>query len=268
MQIHRLKFTKEEVELFAQYYNAGHSIKETAIYFNVPYRDILHYLIYFGYYVPKRKNSKVLNMCENPSFFHTIDTSDKAYFLGLLMSDGYIMNSLYNKEVGIALQCCDKYILEKLNNYISPTKKLSKYKNSYKWKVASPEMYKDLQQYGITENKSHTDYIYPNIPKEFDRDFIRGYFDGDGCISVKSTGYNVISFCCNSKIFLESLASVLISYGIYTRPIYTGKNRCNQPLHTLYLSGRANKSLFKKFLYDKAETFLSRKFNKFMGIPC
>ena len=44
MQLHRLKFTKNEVEQFAQYYNAGHSIKETALYFNKAYRDILHYL--------------------------------------------------------------------------------------------------------------------------------------------------------------------------------------------------------------------------------
>ena len=42
MQRNLLKFTKKEVLEFAQYYNAGHSIKETSIKFNVKYRDILH----------------------------------------------------------------------------------------------------------------------------------------------------------------------------------------------------------------------------------
>jgi intein/homing endonuclease len=268
MQLHRLKFTKEEVEAFANYYNAGHSIKETASYFEIGYREMLHYLIYFGHYIPRRKNRFVENLCENPRFFSEIDTKDKAYFLGLLMSDGYILTSLYNKEVGIALQSEDRYILDKLNNYVSPRKALSKYKNSYKWKVVSTEMYEDLKQYGITENKSHSEYTYPKIPKEFDRDFIRGYFDGNGCITIKATGYNVISFCSNSIEFLKSLASTLLSYGIQTRPIYsTNRNRTSM-FHTLYLSGGINKSIFKKFLYEDAETYLIRKYVKFKEIPC
>lgn len=225
-------------------------------------------MIYFGYYKPTKKYNNVENLCDNHDYFNTIDSADKAYFLGLIMSDGYIQSNLYNKEVGIALQCKDKYILEKLNQKVSPRKALSKYKNSYKWKVISPKMYSDLQQYGITESKSHSEYSYPKIPKEFDRDFIRGYFDGDGCISIKSTGYNVISFCSNSRLFLESLASVLLSYGIQTRPIYTTSKNRNSEFHTLYLSGGINKPLFKKFLYEKANTFLLRKFEKFKEIPC
>lgn len=268
MQLHRLKFTKEEAKNFADYFNAGHSIKDTAAYFGVTYREVLHYIIYFGYYIPKKKYKNVENLCENHTFFKNIDTADKAYFLGLLMSDGYIQTNLYNKEVGIALQCKDYYILEKLNNYISPKKILSKYKNSYKWKVASSIMYNDLEKYGITENKSHSEYVYPTIPKEFDRDFIRGYFDGDGCISIKSTGYNVISFCGNSKIFLESLASILLSYGIHTRPLNCYTKTKNYPLYTLYISGGINKSIFKKFLYEGAATFLNRKYERFKEIPC
>lgn len=263
----RIKFTKDEVARFAHYYNAGHSIKETALFFNKAYRNVLHYLIYFGYYKPKKKISKLKNFCENSSFFHIIDSPDKAYYLGLLMSDGYIQTNLYNKEVGIALQSKDKYILDKLNNYISPKKTLSKYKNSYKWKIASTEMYNDLLAYGITENKSNSDYIYPIIPREFDKDFIRGYFDGDGCISIKSTGYSVISFVCNSKIFLETLAAILLSHGVQTRPIYV-YNKEKNPLYTLYLSGGVNKSIFKEFLYKDAETYLIRKYERFKEIPC
>ena len=267
MQVHRLKFTEKEVQEFANYYNAGHSVKETGEYFNIKYRDMLHYLIYFGYRNPKRKISNVPNMCKEHRFFQNIDSKDKAYYLGLLMSDGYILTSIYKKEVGIALKSEDKYILEKLNNYISPEKNLSKYRNSYKWKVSSVEMYNDLQKYGITENKSHSEYVYPNIPREFDSDFIRGYFDGDGCITLKSSGYNVISFCSNSLQFLQSLAVKLLEYSIQTRPIYKGKGSKN-PLYTLYLSGGINKSIFKKFLYENAESFLIRKYNKFKEIPC
>ena len=121
MQINRLKFTKEQVNDFALYYNAGHSIKDTAQHFNIKYRKILHYLIYFGYYKPKRKQSNVPNMCEDEDYFENINTPDKAYYLGLMMSDGYIQSNIYNKEVGIALKTEDKYILDKLNNSLVST---------------------------------------------------------------------------------------------------------------------------------------------------
>lgn len=268
MKENRLKFQKADVESWATFLNVGHSLKETAKHFNVEYRTLLHYLINFGLYTPKKKCPKKKDYVLNHNYFEKIDTPEKAYFLGLMMSDGYIMTTLYNKEVGIALQSSDMYILKKLNSCISPEKSLSKYKNSYKWKVTSKKIYMDLTKYGITENKSHTSYVYPLIPKEFDRDFIRGYFDGDGCISIKSTGYNVISFCSNSLPFLKSLAKVLLLYGVQTRPIYsTSKNR-KSIFHTLYISGGVNKSIFKKFLYENAKIFLIRKFEKFKGIPC
>lgn len=268
MQINRLKFTKEQVDNFASYYNAKHSIKETAQHFNVKYREILHYLIYFGYYKPKRKQSNVPNMCEDENYFENIDTSDKAYYLGLMMSDGYIQSNLYNKEIGIALKTEDKYILDKLNNYISPKKQVVKYRNSYKWKIVSPKMYKDLEKYGIVENKSHSEYHYPNIPKEFDKDFIRGYFDGDGCITIKSTGYIVVSICGNSSIFLNDLKKKLLEYNIHTRPLLCSIRGRNNPFYTLYISGRENKVYFKNLLYDNATTYLKRKNEKFMRIPC
>lgn len=268
MQRNLLKFTEAEVQNFGLFYNAGHSIKEVAEHFNIKYREALHYLIYFGYYVPTRKQSNVQNMCSVPDFFEVIDTADKAYYLGLIMSDGYINKTIYNKEVGLALKSDDKYILDKLNSYVSPKKKVQKYRNSYKWHVISPKMYDDLGKYGIVENKSHFDMAYPNIPKEFDNDFIRGYFDGDGCITIKSTGYIVVSIGSNSKIFLESLKERLLVYGIETRPIFTSYKTRYNPYHTLYISGRKNKTKFRDFLYKNAETYLIRKYKKAMEIPC
>lgn len=55
MQRINLKYTESEVKNFGQYYKAGHSVKQVAKHFNIKYRDALHYLIYFGYYIPTRK---------------------------------------------------------------------------------------------------------------------------------------------------------------------------------------------------------------------
>lgn len=268
MQTSRLKYTKEKVKDFYDYYNQRHNFYETAKHFNVTYRDVLHYMIYYEFYTPKKKYPNVKNYCICEDFFENIDTNDKAYFLGLLMSDGSIHSELYNKKVSIALKSSDKYILDKLNNYVSPDKIVSKYKNSYKWSVSSSKMYNDLKKYGIVEKKSYAEYCYPNILNKFDSDFIRGYFDGDGCITIKSTGYNVISFCSNSKTFLTDLSNKLNLYGIKTRPINASNKNRKNTLYTLYISGGKNKSEFKALLYNDASTYLTRKYDKFKGIPC
>lgn len=122
------------------------------------------------------------------------------------MADGYICSSAYSKIVGIALQSCDSYILNSLKDEIQLQTSIYQYKNSNKLVLrGSIHIYNTLQKYGISENKSHQDYSIPNISDEFFNSFVRGYFDGDGCISLKSTGYSVTSICCNSKIFLDSL---------------------------------------------------------------
>jgi hypothetical protein len=118
----------------------------------------------------------------------------------------------------------------------------------------------------VKEDKSHNDYIIPNIDDEFINSFILGFFDGDGCITIKSTGYSVVSICCNSKKFLENLEQYLNEHNISTRPISTEKREHND-LFVLYLSKRENQIKFKDFIYKNSKIFLQRKFKKFLQIP-
>lgn len=50
---------------------------------------------------------------------------------------------------------------------------------------------------------------FPEVPEEFLPDFIRGYFDGDGCITeIKGKRINS-AFTSGSKQFLDKLLRVL-----------------------------------------------------------
>lgn len=268
MQKHRLKISEQQTILFNDLYQNGHSFKEIAQKCNVNYRDVLHSLIRFGYYKPTRVNITNKSQNINEHYFDIIDNDKKAYFLGLLMSDGYICKNLYSYEVGIALKESDKYILEALRDELAPKKKLYKYKNSYKFVISSNYLVNVLQYYGICENKSLCELHFPKIPIDMRPAFIRGYFDGDGCITIKSTGFSVVSFCSNSKVFLEDLSAILFEYGIITRPINVNcKNRIHA-FYTLYLSKRENQLKFKNLIYNNASIYLTRKYNKFMVIPC
>lgn len=140
-----------------------------------------------------------------------------------MFADGYISKTPYGVNIGIALQLQDKYILEYLKREINVSNKISNYKNSSKFSVTCQHMYNILKNLGIKEDKSHLNYKIPNIDEKFINSFILGYFDGDGCITIKSTGYSVVSICCNSRLFLEDVQKYLNKLSIATRPITTEK---------------------------------------------
>ena len=110
MQIKRQKYSYELLQECSNYLNT-HSLKETAIHYNLSYKTMINGLIRFGFYTPTRKHKITKNNCYNQNFFSKIDSHDKAYFLGFLMADGYICTTPYNKQIGIGIQTKDKYIL-------------------------------------------------------------------------------------------------------------------------------------------------------------
>lgn len=58
---------------------------------------------------------------------------------------------------------------------------------------------------------------FPNLLPNLNSHFIRGFFDGDGCIGKYKNGkYYMLQWeisCC-SKDFMETMACILASYGI------------------------------------------------------
>lgn len=149
--------------------------------------------------------------------------------------------------------------------------KLYQYKNSIKLVVfGSSHICNTLYNIGLLNNKSTLDYHLPVIPDEFFNSFVRGYFDGDGCITIKKTGYSVTSICCNSKMFLTELKHKIQEFIPDLKSIRINveyKNRKN-PLYILYITRKTDQNLFKNFIYNNSSIKLLRKYNKFMKIPC
>lgn len=264
MKTNQMKYSEQEIMTFGNYFSNGHSLKETSNFFNVNYHTLKQLLIKFGYRKPIK--SLTHQRVSKITYFDSIDSHEKAYFLGLLYSDGYISSTPYGVNVGIALQLQDKYILDFLKQELGVNNKISIYKNSAKFSVTCQNLYNKLLFYGIKENKSHLDFTLPNIDNKYINSFILGYFDGDGCVTIKSSGYSVVSICCNSKVFLEHIQKYLNAQNITTRPITIEKRKHNN-LYVLYLSKRENQLKFKNFIYKNSKIFLKRKYDKFLQIP-
>lgn len=117
----------------------------------------------------------------NQKFFEQW-TSSMAYILGFLFADGNIVK---NKRGGcyIAFHTADKKLLLSMRSEMVSHHKVSKRSvrsgNVYRLQIGSKKFFSDLYALGLSPGKARR-MNFPNIPNEFLRDFIRGYFDGDG----------------------------------------------------------------------------------------
>lgn len=146
-----------------------------------------------------------------------------AYVLGFFAADG---SMLKNKSGGhfIEFNITDRNVLCFIRTAVGSNHKITKrpsrnseWKNIYRIQIGSKEWFSDLSYLGFTQRKSNT-LQFPNVPKKYVCDFIRGYFDGDGCVYFKKLKYAdrkrkrwvvLTLFTSGSKNFLMTLHDIL-----------------------------------------------------------
>jgi hypothetical protein len=125
---------------------------------------------------------------QNNSYFEKIDTERKAYWLGFLYADGCVFEkNEKNKTIIIQLHPNDRNILEEFLKDISSDRRICVNKKGYiSISISNTNMANDLINLGCIPRKSLV-LKFPNenmVPKNLINHFIRGYMDGDGCIST------------------------------------------------------------------------------------
>ena len=202
----------------------------------------------------------------NEKYFEKINTEEKAYWLGFIYADGYVVHSgIYGKEFGIELQAKDINHLKKFNKSVNGNLKINKFKkkcnlNNKTYDMCSIRIYRknfveSLEKWGVIENKTF-DIKFPNINEELIRHFIRGYFDGDGCVT-KNKEYIKYDFTSGNISFLEELRCILYKNNIKS---YIYKEKENT--YRLCIGGMLNCDIFYNYLYKDSNIYLDRKFNK------
>ena len=207
----------------------------------------------------------------NENIFDCIDTEEKAYWLGFIFADGYISSKRYNFELSLSskdqnhLIKFNKFMGHKLNN-IKFGKSILNEKVFYKvkWIVRNKHLWNILNSYGCTPRKSLT-LKFPNIKifksKDLIRHFIRGYFDGDGCISFSNKDHTKI-FC--NILGTEQFLNVLQNYIPFNhRALGYNNNDKMSKTRTISFSYKTANN-FLNYLYKDSIIFLDRKYNKFL----
>jgi len=198
---------------------------------------------------------------------------DMAYVLGFFSADGYMWKSGRGAYF-FGFQINDKGLLEDIKRVLCSTHKIAKRKrkdknpqwnDSYRLQIGSKEMFEDLLHLGMTPVKSNT-LTFPQVPDTYFGDFVRGYFDGDGCVHFKkyfSKSKNkkiwVFSsrFTSGCKSFLEILHKKLKDQKVNKGFIVA---KCDDKGYELVFSRRDSIALFNLMYHNTdTELYLPRK---------
>lgn len=199
----------------------------------------------------------------NQSFFEHIDTEEKAYWLGFLYADGYVINKREsrNYEVGIQLKASDYLHLMKFNKSLNGNVQIT-FKDRERWgkihriceiRIYCKQMVNDLIQHGCIPNKTF-DINMPIIPDELVRHFVRGFFDGDGSVFKKKRCYGLYTNITSASLsFLNQLRQVLNNKNINT---YIDEDRNH---YKMFTSGKDSSYAFLQYIYEDCNIYLTRK---------
>ena len=200
----------------------------------------------------------------NFSYFESIDTEQKAYWLGVLYADGCVSK----KSKSLRFSSIDKEWIEAYKKDLEYNGPLSteyhpKFNKSiYKITMCSDKLVDSLISYGCVERKSLI-LKFPDLSESLIPHFIRGYFDGDGCVYTGKYIRN--SDCITLRVLICSGSKSLLEEMVKHLPISCKLIRQRQRVHTLYeivLSVNDSKS-FYTYIYANATRFLQRKKDKF-----
>lgn len=176
------------------------------------------------------------------------------------MADGY--NSNY--EVVINLKGSDQDHLSKFLKAIDGDQeiKLRDKESVCSVRISSKKMCLDLEEKGCIKAKSLVlefpiDCFHPSLM----RHFVRGYFDGDGCIYVDKKGHRRVTFFSGSVKFIDGLEKYFEQAGLSGFARYKDSR-------FLVCSNKKGVDKIEEFMYEKASIFIERKRTKFNVRKC
>jgi hypothetical protein len=264
---------KKEIdkEKVIEMYNSGSSMTTIAKYFGFKsYGPVQKVLKKEGINLKLRIGSNSRSKSLNENYFDNIDTPNKAYILGWVMSDGYVSK---NKLV-FGLK--DLEILEfiksemesghKISEIFKYDKRTNKTYQQHMLQICSKKISESLNKLGIRQAKSFTVDL-PKIDKILYPHLIRGLFDGDGYVGEgkNSAGdlFPRFSLILSEKLY-NSLTPIFNDLNIELKKPDIVAEKNGDLILKLRIYRKKKLRCFFNYIYgDGNVTKLNRKYNKF-----
>lgn len=274
------KFTEEEKQKIIDLYKTGKTpsqiCKEVDSLKDRKPQTLYPILIKAGLYQKKDKND-LRRFKVNDHYFDVIDNEHKAYWLGLLLADGFLSNSGHATEsFGISLSIKDKYILEEFVKDLESTYAVkeyigkSKFENSCtdfayaKLLIKSKQIFNKLIEYGFTTKKSY-DGVVPEeyIPDDLKIHFIRGYFDGNGGLSIGSGSHLYTLDFTGTKEIITWILKYFNKENLKLQERHPDRDNNNV---SIKISGDKQIYSIMSRIYKDATIYLIRKYDRYLKL--
>lgn len=198
------------------------------------------------------------------NYFAKIDTEEKAYFLGLLLTDGSIRKGKRGHQSTLRLQLKveDEYMILNLKKALNSTNTIEYDKRPGKKcagiEIVNQKICNDLAKFQIIPNKTYllNDIGINLIPKHLQRHYLRGLIDGDGSIGIEEP-YNQpwIYFCGYNKNFVMGFQRVIDDFLKEEKHNKLSKDN----VYKCKWKGAKKVSKILIWLYEDATIYLERK---------
>lgn len=252
------KFTiAQEQQIIQQYLEEKKSMAQLGRLWSCDPTTIKNVLNAYGYKGRTLSEARrsYLNYTLNENIFENIDTPAKAYWLGVLYSDGYITKTnKYTNYMGISVAERDIEWLEKFKFFLGYNGEIKHYVTSegaylpgskyVRLLIGNNKIVSDLEKWGVVEQKTKQIDHIPEI--SYIDDFIRGYIDGDGSLAHRLP-HIIISG--NKNMLLDIANYFGLPYHLYQ----------DKSIYGLSYNKKESEYLEKR-LYQNAEYYLLRKY--------
>lgn len=240
-----------------EYANSNIGVRELSKKYDIDRSVLTGWLLAKGYKIENRRASKSFNI----HYFDEIDTEEKAYWLGFLFADGAITQHNKSYSIELSLKLDDKEHVKKFSTALGKNciNNCSTYRS--RCIIGSKHMFNILESYGCTQRKSLT-LKFPNLNifknENLIRHFIRGYVEGDGCLSFcdKNHTQAIISIL-GTKNFLNGIQQC------YKSKYKLSTNSKTQEITKILSYSGSTAYKFAKWLYDGATIYLDRKYLRY-----
>lgn len=268
MAISIYKCTEELQNQIIAAYKNNISLRQIEKDFNVSRKTISKFLEEKG--IKTVKENHYRKYFHNFDFFEKIDSEEKAYWLGFMFADGYIVNydNYYGEDVlGLSVSLKDQEVLEKFKKSIQATNPIKCYQRKepgepmVRLQMSSQKTVNDLISHGCVKQKSLILQPPKEIPEEFLPHFIRGLFDGDGCITSSLKGsYESYQVDITSTFLMVNWIKEKVGMGSIV------KDSRREKTYYYTLGGNQQVIKFYHYLYNNATIYLNRKYDKFQQL--
>ena len=184
--------------------------------------------------------------------------------------------------IGIEIKQSDRKVLEDIREAMKYTRPIIDFERKERGNgvfskfILENKEIKELliNKYNIIPRKSSKDFCFnfSNLNKEFWKDYIRGYFDGDGCIKITGVSLTFQIDCTSLKMLLaiekalkEIDNSIYLSISRREPQDKITEDGINSklPLFRLYGYGDNAKKVFD-VIYKDADIYLQRKYDRYL----